>query len=689
MSSITELEKEQISLSENQTEIENMEEDDKPFKCNMCQKSFSSPKKVEKHVRKKHPDENLIYEHVPDKVLNSCKTNSLKRGYDNVPIPIDSNEGLGCPFCDKKFKSDRTYKNHMSSKHPDELDEDYEPFAEIYEPLEEYDDYDVEDEEYEPDIKAIQDETIAENFHLKTSNKKFMKFCRDNSLPEPTILNGTRTCPYCQRDLVTRKGYKIHLRKRHKGELENFTAHDNDYYEENAVKETDQLTPVTNKVSVKENNSQFYDAFKNFVQGGTSRVSHEENIVKDVDRQFYCGVCKMQFLTQRGLYIHETTNANHKELVRCATVTAQKHRTENAASLTEGTATKSSGNAEIDSENIDDPAPNSDNAIIENTKNRKSAEQNYATFTFACNLCCLKFEKPRGLRVHLKRAHNISEPIKTYKPDEISPTKDSEIPRTGIINKDSDTGEESKAYPYCSPCGLLFKDAQCLLFHQKKAHKSDEVSDQEKVVSENLKDDISIIESNATATINNESTEEVITITELEVNASKFDAITKDLPYTKPKNKDNAMKGYRYKCRLCNNKYRFKHGLTTHMKKEHPKGTDNLTESDICVINYNTNKSTSEAANRIETVDINNDGNMTDDDLVIIHKDFSKDSKSSNKSAAPSTTSYTASTMIKSAAAASKISTTAVDTDASNDNDDVLWDVVDKITTTATDAGTG
>ena len=603
LSSITESEKEQISFSENQTESINMEEDSRLFQCNMCQKCFSSPKKVEKHLREKHRDEDLSYENVPEKVFKTSKTNSRKRGYDNVPIPNESDAGvLSCPFCDKIFKSDKTYKSHMKNKHPDELDEDYEPFADNYEPVEEYEDYDVEGEEYEP--------TIEEKDHHNTSNiDKFIKYCWDNSLPEPTILNGTRTCPYCQKVLVTRKGYKIHLKKRHKGELESYSANDNSYLE-NTIENTAQTTPDVIKTAVKENNSQFYDAFKNFLQNGNSGVVDNE-----VDKH------TSQALTQH---------------MSC-------QRKENAGSLIEREAVEPrEKSAESSSEIVDDPASITDDASKE-TKNEKFTEQNFTSFTFACDHCSLKFEKPRGLKVHLKRAHNILE--------------DSKIPTNNLI----------------------------------KDNKSDKVTDQEKLATDNLEDDISVIACDKPGAANLNTTEKVITITELEVNASKFDAITKDLPYSKPKNKEDPWKHYRFKCSLCNNKYRFKHGLTTHMKKDHSKGSNNvITEGDVCVINYDVeNKLTTEDDNNIETVDINEDGYNTDEDMVIIHKDSSKDLKTSNKSAERSTTKSATPTMTKSATVSTKNCSTADTTDDSNDTDDILWDVVDKITTTATDAGTG
>ena len=603
LSSITESEKEQISFSENQTEAKNIEKDSRPFQCNMCQKCFSSPKKVEKHLREKHRDEDLLYENVPEKVFKTSKTNSRKRGYDNVPIPNESDDGvLSCPFCDKIFKSDKTYKSHMKNKHPDELDEDYEPFADNYEPVEEYEDYDVEDEKYKP--------TIKEKDHHNTSNiDKFIKYCWDNSLPEPTILNGTRTCPYCQKVLVTRKGYKIHLKKRHKGELESYSANDNSYLE-NTIENTAQTTPDVIKTAVKENNSQFYDAFKNFLQNGNSGVVDNE-----VDKH------TSQALTQH---------------MSC-------QRKENAGSLIEREAVEPrEKSAESSSEIVDDPASITDDASNE-TKNEKCTEQNFTSFTFACDHCSLKFEKPRGLKVHLKRAHNILE--------------DSKIPTNNLI----------------------------------KDNKSDKVTDQEKLATDNLEDDISVIAFDKPGAANLNTTEKVITITELEVNASKFDAITKDLPYSKPKNKEDPWKHYRFKCSLCNNKYRFKHGLTTHMKKDHSKGSNNvITEGDVCVINYDVeNKLTTEDDNNIETVDINEDGYITDEDMVIIHKDSSKDLKTSNKSAERSTTKSATPTMTKSATVSTKNCSTADTTDDSNDTDDILWDVVDKITTTATDAGTG
>ena len=652
MSSITESEKEQISISENQTEAKNIEKDSRPFQCNMCQKCFSSPKKVEKHLREKHRDEDLSYENVPEKVFKTSKTNSRKRGYDNVPIPNESDAGvLSCPFCDKIFKSDKTYKSHMKNKHPDELDEDYEPFADNYEPVEEYEDYDVEGEEYEP--------TIEEKDHHNTSNiDKFIKYCWDNSLPEPTILNGTRTCPYCQKVLVTRKGYKIHLKKRHKGELESYSANDNSYLE-NTIENTAQTTPDVIKTAVKENNSQFYDAFKNFLQNGNLGVVDNE-----VDKQFYCNDCKIQFSTERGLFIHKNTNPAHrKDTVEKSNIynfpcnicndkfhTSQAltqhmscHRKENAGSLIEREAVEPrEKSAESSSEIVDDPASITDDASKE-TKNEKFTEQNFTSFTFACDHCSLKFEKPRGLKVHLKRAHNILE--------------DSKIPTNNLI----------------------------------KDNKSDKVTDQEKLATVNLEDDISVIACDKPGAANLNTTEKVITITELEVNASKFDAITKDLPYSKPKNKEDPWKHYRFKCSLCNNKYRFKHGLTTHMKKDHSKGSNNvITEGDVCVINYDVeNKLTTEVDNNIETVDINEDGYITDEDMVIIHKDSSKDLKTSNKSAERSTTKSATPTMTKSATVSTKNCSTADTTDDSNDTDDILWDVVDKITTTATDAGTG
>ena len=251
--------------------ILSVHEGKKAFKCDLCQKDFTSLTHLNTHKKCLHMDEDVVrcFE------CETCKKKFKTNGNLTLHREIHQSIKYGCKQCELSFSTKSGLRRHVQTEH---LKQVYK--CEVcYIPLR--------DKEYlKKHMKTLHSETVRETIKCELCNKNLLtdKIGLEKHIKLVHDGEGRRKCNICNKSFFDSVGVRRHQKTVHRlGAIKSFKC------------------LLCNETF----------PHKDYLK------SHNRRHQKKVNKEFECDVCSKKFISQKLVNLHKRTHRTRFSCDRC------------------------------------------------------------------------------------------------------------------------------------------------------------------------------------------------------------------------------------------------------------------------------------------------------------------------------------------------------------------------------------